>query len=65
MQIEHQLWLARQQIEGKLSAAGRGGASALQELEGRLRVYGESRLQDLLVWENWCGPQPSCLPLTK
>ena len=50
LQIEQQLWSARQQIESMLSAAGREGASALQELEGRLR--GISDL-DLLAWEHW------------
>ena len=50
LQIEQQLWLARQQIESMLSAAGREGASALRELEGRLR--GISDL-DLLAWEHW------------
>ena len=59
LQIEHQLWSARQQIESMLSAAGREGASALQELEGRLR--GISAL-DLLAWEHWQGldsPDPT------
>ena len=36
-----------------LTSAGRGGAASLLELEGRLRGYGDARLQDLLAWENW------------
>ncbi len=50
LQIEHQLWSARQQIEGMLAAAGREGASVLQELEGRLRGISDV---DLVAWEHW------------
>ena len=59
IQIEHQLWSARQQIESMLSAAGREGALALQELEGRLR--GISDL-DLLAWEHWCDFRAQKMP---
>ena len=58
LQIEHQLWSTRQQIEGMLAAAGREGAAVLQELEGRVR--GISDL-DLVAWENWqvLSPTPN------
>jgi hypothetical protein len=50
LQIEHQLLSARHQIESMLAAAGREGASVLQELEGRVRGISDV---DLVAWENW------------
>jgi len=56
LQIEHQLWSARQQIEGMLATAGREGATVLQELEGRVRGISDG---DLVAWENWSLPPPN------